>query len=57
MVQRQRNGFKQITQEEREEIAHLVREGKSVRAIGRELHRHHTTISREIERNGTDCGW
>lgn len=57
MVQKQRNGFRQITQEERVEIGYLVRSGKKFREIGRELGRHHTTISREIERNGIDCGW
>ena len=56
MVHKKRNGFRQITQEERVEIGYLIRGGVGIRAIGRELGRHHTTISREIERNGIDCG-
>lgn len=58
MVQTQRKGFRQITQEERVEIYRYLKMGiKSNREIGRRIWRHHTTIGREIERNSIDYGW
>jgi IS30 family transposase len=42
---------KRLTLEERRFIEVARREGLSLRAIGRELGRPHTTVSREIERN------
>ena len=54
MMQKQRNGFKQIIQEERVEIYTLLREGLSCRDIARKLERSHTSISREIARNSID---
>ncbi len=43
--------YKQLDMDERIEIARLRREGISVCEIGRQLGRHHTTISRELGRN------
>lgn len=57
MVHKQRNGFRQISQEERVEIYSFLREGLSYREIGRRLERSHTSISREVARNGIDYGW
>jgi IS30 family transposase len=57
MVQLQRKGFKQFSQEERVEIYRFLREGLTMREIGRRLERSHTSISREITRNGIDYGW
>lgn len=57
MVQLQRKGFRQITQEERVEIYSFLREGLTIREIGRRLERSHTSILREIARNGIDYGW
>ena len=54
MVHTQRNGFRQIKQEERVEIYTLLREGLSCREIARKLERSHTSISREIARNSID---
>ena len=54
MVHKQRNGFKQIIQEERVEIYTFLREGLSCREIARKLKRSHTSISREIARNSID---
>ncbi len=45
------NQYTQLDMDERIEIARLQREGISVCEIGRELGRHHTTISRELGRN------
>lgn len=42
-----------LNEAERIQIADLHREGKSARAIAAELGRDHSTISREIRRNGT----
>lgn len=44
--------YTQLTLHERYVIYHLELFGLSRREIGRRLNRHHTTISREIERNG-----
>lgn len=57
MVQIKRKGFRQITQEERVEIYSFLREGLTMREIWRRLERSHTSISREIVRNGIDYGW
>ena len=57
MVHTQRNGFRQIKQEERVEIYTLLREGLSCRQIAKKLERSHTTISREITRNSVDQAW
>jgi IS30 family transposase len=43
--------YKQITQNEREEIYLYLGQGKSYREIGRLVERHHTTIKREVIRN------
>ena len=43
--------YRQITSEERYTIAALKREGLNPSQIGRRIHRHRTTISREIRRN------
>jgi IS30 family transposase len=45
-----------LTVEERQFISNGRKEGLSLRAIGRELGRPHTTISREIERNLSQLG-
>jgi transposase, IS30 family len=57
MVHRQENGFRQITQEERVEIYVWLGEWLSYREIWRRMERSHSSISREIERNGIDYGW
>lgn len=44
--------YKQLKVEEREKISIFRAEGRSVRDIARLLGRHHSTIIREIERNG-----
>ena len=49
--------YRQITPEERYEIAALKRQRLSVRAIARELGRSPSTISREIRRNRRSDGW
>ncbi len=41
-----------LTLQERYVIYHLVLYGLSCREIGRRLNRHHTTITREVKRNG-----
>jgi len=46
--------YAQLISEERYVIYHLKLFGLSHREIGRRLKRHHTTISREMERNGPD---
>ncbi len=45
--------FRQLTLEEREEIQDMLREGYSQRAIAKQLNRSHTSISRELAKNGT----
>ena len=47
--------YEQLTREERFVIYHLRGEQLSVREIARRLNRHHSTISRELKRNGTGC--
>ena len=42
-----------FSEHERYVIYHLKLYGLSLREIGRRLGRHHTSISREIERNGS----
>lgn len=44
--------YTHLTYNDRYVIHHLVIFGLSYREIGRRLNRHHTTISREIKRNG-----
>ena len=44
--------FPELNVEEREQISRSIAQGYSARDIGRLLDRHHSTISREIERNG-----
>lgn len=44
--------YKQISNEEREKIYLYLHEGKGYREIGRLMKRHHTTIQREVARNG-----
>lgn len=46
--------YAQLTSEERYVIYHLKLCKLSLREIARRLHRHHTTISREIHRHGPD---
>jgi len=46
--------YAQLTSEERYVIYHLKLFKLSLREIARRLNRHHTTISREIHRNGPD---
>jgi hypothetical protein len=46
--------YVQLTSEERYVIYHLLLFKLSLREIARRLGRHHTTISREIQRNGPD---
>ena len=45
-------GYHHVTFEERYAIAHMRLAGFSVRAIGQRLGRHHTTVGRELNRNG-----
>ena len=50
--------YAQLTPEERYVIYHLKLYGLSYREIGRRLERHHSTISREVMRNGPKYpGW
>ena len=44
--------YTHLSSKERYVISHLVLHGLSLREISRRLQRHHTTISREIKRNG-----
>src|SRR5664280_2505963 len=44
--------FPELNVEEREQISRGIAQGYSARDIGQLLDRHHSTISREIERNG-----
>ena len=51
--------YSHLTLQERYVIYHLVLYGLSYREIGRRLNRHHTAITREVQRNGpryTDDG-
>lgn len=45
-----RKHYKHLSIEERENIAFLIAQGKSIRCIARSLDRQHTSISRELER-------
>ena len=49
--------YKQLTREERYVIAHLKSFKLSIREIARRLDRHHSTISRELRRNGPPAGF
>jgi IS30 family transposase len=51
--------YAQLKREERYMIAHLKMFKLSVREIARRLNRHHSTISRELKRNGPSiqAGW
>jgi len=42
--------YEHLTIDEREEVAILQAKGLGVRAIGREINRHHSTVSREIKK-------
>ena len=44
--------YKQLSPDERVSIYHWHASGRSARWIGEALGRHHSTISRELERNG-----
>jgi IS30 family transposase len=46
------SGAEPLSAEERETISRELRQGHSARVIGKLLRRHHSTISREIRRNG-----
>lgn len=48
--------YTHVSSHERYVIYHLLLWGLSYREIGRRLNRHHTTISREAERNGRTFG-
>jgi IS30 family transposase len=54
MVHKQSKQFTQISQEERVEIYHYLREWRSLRVIAKLIFRSHTSISREISRNSID---
>ena len=41
-----------LSQGEREEISRGLARGEGFRAIGRAISRHHTTVAREVNRNG-----
>ena len=49
--------YTHLTQQERYVISHLTCAGFSLREIARRINRHHTTVSRELNRNGpeNDC--
>ena len=49
--------WEQLSIEERESISRELSRGRSARQIGRFLGRHHSTISREITRNGGAVGY
>ena len=51
-----RKSFKHITKEERDLIAILVSQKKSIRVVGRQLGRSPSTILREIQRNRSQRG-
>jgi IS30 family transposase len=46
--------YTHLTQNDRYVISHLKCTGFSLREIARRIDRHHTTISRELKRNGPD---
>jgi len=46
--------YTHITENERYVISHLTCAGFSLRKIARRINRHHTTVSRELKRNGPD---
>ena len=48
--------YKHFTPHERYVIEYLLLVGLSHREIGRSLNRHHTSIKREVKRNGRICG-
>ncbi len=50
-------GREPLTFEEREVVSRELSRGCSARAIGRLLGRHHSTVAREIERNGGAVGY
>jgi len=48
--------YTHLTESDRHKISHLNSAGFSLREIARRINRHHTTISRELHRNGMgDC--
>ena len=50
------SGYSHLTAEERDRLADLRADGRSLRAIGRALGRAASTISRELRRNALDSG-
>ena len=49
----QKNVYKHLVNEDRDEISHLLSKGLSKKDIALQLKRHPSTISREIQRNGS----
>jgi IS30 family transposase len=45
--------YQHLSDEEREELEHGLWEGESLRSIGKRLGRSHTTLGRELAKNGT----
>ena len=52
-----KTNYTQLNIEEREQIAVLKAQGKSLREIGRMLGKNHSTISRELKRNRIKEGY
>lgn len=52
-MKQEKRQFEQLTIEDREAIKDLLRDGCSLREIGRRLGRPHTTISRELKAHGS----
>ena len=46
--------YTHLTESDRHKISHLNSAGFSLREIARRIYRHHTTISRELHRNGIE---
>lgn len=49
--------YKQITDQERDKIAVWLASGESIRQIGKKLERSHSSVLREIKRNGWQDGY
>jgi len=52
----QKDKYKRLTTQERESISRGLAQKKSMRAIGKEINRSASTISREIMRNSGKSG-